>query len=168
MPKLYIMCGLAFSGKSTLARKIAESTGSVRITFDELWIEIDKESPVPKDEKGWKLIRKIGQERVLAALEEGKSVVYDDNNIRYEHREELRNVANRVGLESIVIYLNTPIEIIKQREQENKVTGARHEVEPENFQKVLEQLELPTLEENTIEFSPEMNIEKWTLDLLSR
>lgn len=58
---LYIMCGLAFSGKSTLARKIAEHTGSKRIAFDELWVEKDKEQPVPKSDEGWRFIRKVGQ-----------------------------------------------------------------------------------------------------------
>lgn len=43
MSKLYIMCGLAFSGKSTLARKIAEHTNSKLIAFDKLWVEKDKD-----------------------------------------------------------------------------------------------------------------------------
>ena len=52
MPKLYIMCGLAFSGKSTLARKIAEHTNSKLIAFDKLWVEKDKDQPVPKGVEG--------------------------------------------------------------------------------------------------------------------
>lgn len=39
MTNLYIMRCLAFSGKSTLARKIAERTGSRLIAFDKLWVE---------------------------------------------------------------------------------------------------------------------------------
>ena len=52
MSKLYIMCGLAFSGKSTLARKIAEHTKSKLIAFDKLWVEKDKDQPVPKGVEG--------------------------------------------------------------------------------------------------------------------
>lgn len=40
------MRGLAFAGKSTLARKIAEYTGSKVIAFDKLWVEKDKGQPV--------------------------------------------------------------------------------------------------------------------------
>lgn len=161
MTNLYIMCGLAFSGKSTLARKIAESTGSKIIAFDKLWVEKDKEQPVLKGDKGWKFIRKVGQDEVAKALQEGNSVVYDDNNVRFEHREELREVARRFGARAVVVYLNTPMELIREREAANKVTEQRHEVEPENFQTVLEQLQIPNDQENVLEFKPEMNLDEW-------
>lgn len=161
MTNLYIMCGLAFSGKSTLARKIAESTGSKIIAFDKLWVEKEKEQPVLKGDKGWKFIRKVGQDEVAKALQEGNSVVYDDNNVRFEHREELREVARRFGARAVVVYLNTPMELIRKREAANKVTGQRHEVEPENFQTVLEQLQIPNDQENVLEFKPEMNLDEW-------
>src|SRR3989338_2110441 len=116
MTKLYIMCGLAFSGKSTLARKIAERTGSKLIAFDKLWVEKDKENPVPNGDEGWKFIRKIGQDEIAKSLQKGNSVVYDDNNIRFEHREELRDIARKAGARTIVVYLNTPMEVIRKRE----------------------------------------------------
>ncbi len=159
MLKLYIMCGIAFAGKSTLARKIAEHTGSTLVGFDTLWIEKEKEQPIPKDAIGWRMIRKLGQQKVLEELTRGHSVVYDDNNVKREHREELRNVARQVGVESVVIYLNTPLETIRARELENKVTGVRHEVELENFQTVLEQLEPPLPDENALLFTPDTKIE---------
>ena len=154
---LYILCGLAFSGKSTLAKKIAEAQGAKIIAFDKLWVEKDKEQPVSKGDEGWKFIRKVGQEEVAKALQEGQDVVYDDNNIRYEHREELREVARKFGARPVTIYLNTPMELIRERET-IRTTGERHEVEQENFQKVLEQMQVPTLEENVIEFTPNTDI----------
>lgn len=155
------MCGPAFAGKTTLARKIAESTGSKIIAFDKLWIEKDKEQPVPKGDEGWKFIRRVGQDEVAKALQKGNSVVYDDNNVRFEHREELREVARRFGAKAVVVYLNTPMELIREREAANKVTGQRHEVEPENFKTVLEQLQIPNDQENVLEFKPNTNIEEF-------
>lgn len=137
MNNLYIMCGLAFSGKSTLARKIAESTGGKLIAFDKLWVEKDKVSPVPKGDEGWRFIRKIGQDEV----------------------------ARRFNSRPIVVYLNTPLDLIRDREATNKVTGERHEVEPENFQTVLEQLEAPEANEDVLEFTPDMDIEKFISEL---
>lgn len=159
------MCGLAFAGKSTLARKIAEATGSKIIAFDKLWVEKDKVKPVPKGAEGWRFIRKVGQNEVEKSLKEEASVVYDDNNVRFEHREELREIARRLKVKEITVYLNTPIELIRERESRNKTTGERHEVEPDNFQTVLEQLEVPTQEENVIEFRPEMEIVDWLRNL---
>ena len=162
------LSGARQTGKSTLARRIAEKTGSKIIAFDKLWVEKDREKPVPKDAEGWRFIRKVGQDEVENTLKEGTSVVYDDNNVRFEHREELREIAKRLGAQEITIYLNTPIELIRQREGSNKTTGERHEVEPHNFQTVLEQLEVPTKEENLIEFKPGMDIDDWLRDLENR
>ncbi|MBI2040450.1 ATP-binding protein [Candidatus Microgenomates bacterium] len=158
---LYIMCGLAFSGKSTLARKIAEQTGSKRIAFDELWVEKDKEQPVPKGDEGWKFIRLVGQKEVAKALQAGQDVVYDDNNVRFEHREELREVARRFGARAVTIYLKTPMELIREREAANRSTGERHEVEPANFQKVVEQMQIPRPEENVVEFAPSSDLNEF-------
>ncbi len=152
------MCGLAFSGKSTLAKKIAEHTGSETIAFDKLWVEEDKVKPVPKNADGWRQIRKLAQKKILKALKDGKSVIYDDNNARKEHREELRNLAKQAGVESITVYLDTPLEIIKTRETANKESQYRHNVEPHNFQKVLDDLEIPSRDEQVIIFTPKTDI----------
>ncbi len=159
------MCGLALSDKSTLARKIAERTGSRLIAFDKLLVEKEKEQPVSKDDAGWRFIRKVAQDEIVSTLKEGQSVVYDDNNVRFEHREEVREIARNLGVNPIVIYLNTPMELIRERELVNKTTGERHEVEPENFQKVVEQLEVPTSNENVLEFTPNTDIDKFLSEL---
>src|SRR3990167_1792618 len=165
MNNLYIMCGLAFSGKSTIARIIAERTGSRIIAFDKLWVEKEKEQPITKGDKGWRFIRKVAQDEIANTLREGQSVVYDDNNVRFEHREQVREIARNLGANPIVIYLNTPMELIRERELANKTTGERHEVEPENFQKVVEQLEVPTANEDALEFTPDTDIEKFLSEL---
>lgn len=155
------MCGLAFSGKSTLARRIAEHTSSKLIAFDTLWVEKEKERPISKDAKGWRFIRKIAKNEISKCLRESISVVYDDNNIKIEHREELREISKLANTDSIVIYLNTPMDIIKAREQANKVTGERHEVETKNFQTVLEQLEPPSPNEKVLEYKPSTDMEEF-------
>ena len=165
MNNLYIMCGLAFSGKSTLARKIAERTRSRLIAFDKLWVEKEKEQPIIKGDEGWRFIRKVAQDEIVNSLKEGQSVVYDDNNVRFEHREEVREIARNLRANPIVIYLNTPMELIRERELVNKTTGERHEVESENFQKVVDQLEIPTSSENVLEFTSETDTEKFLSEL---
>ena len=155
------MCGLAFSGKSTLAKKIAEYTDSKLVAFDKLWVEQDKEKPVPKGTEGWRYIRDLAQENVLISLQVGKSVVYDDNNKRKEHREELRVVAKKAGAEAVVIYLDTSLDVTRAREEANRSSQNRHDVEPENFEKVMKDLEIPTADENVIVFTPEINIDEF-------
>ena len=161
MAKLYILYGLAFSGKSTLSRKVSGSKGYELLAFDKLWVETEKERYVPQGAEGWRLIRDLAQEKVLATLKSGISVVYDDNNPKKEHREELREVARKAEVESFVIYLDTPLDIIRAREEANRTLQNRHDVDPVNFDKVLKDLEPPTSDENVIVFRPEDDVEKF-------
>ncbi len=165
MNRLYIMCGLAFSGKSTLAKKIALQTGSKLIAFDKLWIEKDKMSPIPKGVEGWKYIRSAAQDEILAALKAGESVVYDENNPRKEHRDELRRLAKEAGVSATIIYLDTSLNVIREREAANKTSQERHDVEPENFEKVMADMDIPTSDENVISFTPETNIDDFIKSL---
>ena len=161
MTKLYIMCGLAFSGKSTLARKIVEQTGYKLIAFDKLWVETEKVRAVPQGSEGWRLIRDLAQEKILNDLKSGFSVIYDDNNPKKDHREELRIVARKAGVESFVTYLDTPLDLIRTREEANRKTQDRHEVDPLNFEKVLKDLEPPTSDENVLIFRPGDDVEEF-------
>lgn len=151
MANLYIMCGLAFSGKSTLSKKIALEKGFKCVAFDEMWQKVDK--------KSWKLVRKACLSEVSELLKSGLSVIYDDNNPRFEHREEFRKVAQKLRAKVTVIYLNTPIEIIREREIKNRITKDRHEVDPINFNKVASDLEIPNQNEKFVEFTPNTNLE---------
>jgi len=41
---LYIMCGVGFAGKSTLAKKIAEYTGATLVSQDAMYFEKEEVS----------------------------------------------------------------------------------------------------------------------------
>jgi hypothetical protein len=48
--------------------------------------------------------------------------------------------------------------VIRSREEVNKISQKRHGVEPHNFQKVLDDMEIPTPEENVQIFTPETDL----------
>ena len=168
MVKLYIMCGLPFSGKSTLAKKIAEHTNSKLISFDEVWVAKEKELGISKDVEGWKLIREEAHREVIKTLEEDMSVVYDDTNIRFEHREKLRSIAKDLNTQYLVVYMDTPLNIIRERRAANKSTKERHEVDLENLKSVINQLQVPVPQENLIAFKPDTDMEAWLKNLDTR
>jgi predicted kinase len=161
MAKLYIMCGLAFSGKSTLARRISEHTGGRLFAFDAMWMEEDKIKPVPQGIGGWKYIRDKAKTKSLRLLKEGVSVIYDENNPKRGNREEFRRLAEEVGAEAVVVYVDTSLDVVREREQANRLSPNRHDVEPENFEKVLKDMEAPTPDENVLAFTPDMEIEEF-------
>ena len=147
---------------------ITKYTGSKIIAFDKLWIEKDREKPIPKDAAGWAYVRSIAQVQVLNSLCSGASVVYDDNNPKRQHRDELRNLATKAGVNSIIIYLDTSLDIIRSREQANIISQDRHEVQPQDFKKVLADMEIPTPEEGRVLiFTPETNLDEFLKRLSS-
>lgn len=158
MPTLYIMCGLPFSGKTTLAKVIAEKVGAKMIAFDEMWAS-EKPNLVPDmdDVDEWKYVLKKAHAKIKESLRDHTSVVYDDVNQTKDQRDVLRNFAYEVGAKSVTIYLNTPMDLINQRMENNKVNEERHEVASVNIEKALKWWEDPLKEDGVTEYKPEMN-----------
>ncbi len=159
MPTLYILSGLAFSGKSTLAKKLAGYIDAELVSFDPLWVEHEKE--IPDVNHGWRFIRQIAKRKIGEFLRSGRSVVYDDTNPRREHREEFREVADQAGVKAIVIYVDTSIEVIRERMQANLQDPQRHDVSEENFQNNIQQLEKPGMDEKPLVFSHTDSTGEW-------
>ncbi|MBU0578890.1 AAA family ATPase [Patescibacteria group bacterium] len=155
---LYTLAGLPFSGKSTLSKKIENYTNSMRISFDELWIEL--ESQGIKD-LTWEFVSKEAKKRIAHYLKQGKSVVYDDTNAKKEHRSSLKNISQQNSANFQVIYLDIDeTEVIKRRKM-NKTNKKRHSVNNKNFNSLIEQFEIPTSYEHTIKYEASDNFDKW-------
>ncbi len=154
------MSGLAFSGKSTLAKKIAERTGATLLSFDSMWVETEKLGPIPQGAEGWRYIRNAAKEKIQDLLKAGTSVVYDETNVRKEHRDELMDVAKSAGVRGVIVYMDTPLDVIRKREEENRISQGRHEVDPKLFEEVLSQLEVPTADEGAVFVRPEESAEE--------
>jgi predicted kinase len=164
-PILYIICGLSFSGKSFISNKIAKYTGSELLSYDQLWL--DKKEETGRD-IGWEELSSIAYERIGRMLSEGNSIIYDTLNDTVANRDVLRLVATKNNGRAIVIYTNTPLAIIRKRQRKNQLTGERHSVTDENFQKSLNQFEVPKPFENPIEFTPSSDIQMWLSELKNK
>lgn len=156
------MCGVGFSGKSTLAKKISEYTGAVLVSQDAVFFEKEKELNLNLDsDEQWSMLLDICKKRIKQNLSEGKSVVFDSVNTKIEHREEIRKIADAVSVQSKVVFLDTSISIQKERQEKNKISGERHDVKQEYLDQAIQELEVPNSDENVIVFKPDMDIENW-------
>jgi len=163
---LYILCGLGFSGKSTLAKQIAEKKNAVLISQDGIYFEKEKElDPALTDAKEWELIRSIAFERIDEALRSGKSVVYDSTNTRREHRDAAREIAGKNQADSVLVFLDTPDEVLVDRQIKNKETNERHDVEQKYLDQARAELEMPDADENVVVFKSGENLEEWLNNL---
>lgn len=166
MKKLYIMCGTAFSGKSMLARNIAESKGALLVSQDQSWFERKEEMNLSLDsDEDWEKILLLSRAEVGRLLSDDHSVVYDDISLKYADRELLRGMAAEYGAEAVLIYLDTPREVQQERRRRNRETNERHHIPDHIFEWGHAELEIPQAEERPNVFKPDSITSDWLATL---
>lgn len=162
-PTLYIMCGLPFSGKTVLTKKLVDKSGLAYVNLDEIkfshgfeWIEDDQMT-----EADWKKIFAMAYTQTLKFLEDGKSVIFDCANQDRTARDELRKLAEPSQYPTKVIHMHIPLDIIKQRYLTNKETKERFDLPERIFQAAIDTYEIPTADENVISFDENTNVDDW-------
>ena len=81
--ELIVLCGLAFSGKSTIARRIAAETAAELISLDAINAERGFDGGSAIDDSEWEKTSLISVARACAALATGRTVVVEDT---FSHR----------------------------------------------------------------------------------
>ncbi|MFN8516565.1 MAG: ATP-binding protein [Thermomicrobiales bacterium] len=161
-PTLYILCGLPFSGKSSLGEAIAAHTGSVVVSFDALYDAHGEELGRRLDTLAvWRAIRELAGERIGALLGRGVSVVYDNTNFRVAHREAIRAVAEGVGARAVLIHVDTPLEVIAARRAANARTRERGDISDAALAYVRGVWQRPGESEGALVYRPEMELAGW-------
>ncbi len=84
----------------------------------------------------------------------------DTNNLR-RLRDRFRQVAQRHGYGTRVIYLDIPLREIQRRMQRNEETEARHPVAPHLFAELVRGFEPPTPDEHVLIFRQGDTAEDW-------
>lgn len=111
--KLFMMIGYPGAGKTTTARMLADLTGAIRLSSDEVRFAMF-EHPVFSDEEHAALYRTLNYITALL-LQKGISVIYDANLNRHIHRQEKYDLCTQTGAEPVVLWLQTPRELSKER-----------------------------------------------------
>jgi len=162
-PVLLLMCGMAFSGKTTLSRRIAARCGHHRICLDDLNAErgLGHVGPedIPVDEWERSSQQAVGQIETLLAA--GESVVLDDTNCYRFLRDRYRAVAHRHGARCLVVYLPFTLEQGLQRIAANRVEHARIDFPEHLYRFHVSQFEAPGHDEPTIVFEPDEDPQHW-------
>jgi predicted kinase len=119
-PRLVLLCGLPASGKTTLARELADTYGAVRLSADEwkLALGID---PFDDDAR----IRLEAQLNALAMrlLELGTSVILEWGFWARVERDEKREAARSVGAAVELRFLDAPYDELVRRVEERTASG---------------------------------------------
>lgn len=137
-PKFFMMVGIPGSGKSTAARKIAKKCGAIIVSSDAIRGELYGDEAIQGDH-GY--VFQLMEERALAALKAGRSVIYDATNvIAWRRREFLTKLPQEV--EKACIWVDVPLERALQNNQ-----GRERHVPEWVIRNQADQLEPPTAAE---------------------
>ena len=158
---LYILCGLPFSGKTTLAQALADQCGFVHLDLDAM-ARVNNLFPEESiNDEQWSDIFREAYQQTAALLASGKSVVFDAVNSAWDGRDRLRAIAQRSGSSVHVIYIDLSTREIEQRRQANQVARQRPPVREEDFVELSTSFEIPTIEENLLVYDGTQSIPEW-------
>lgn len=168
MNKLYILCGIPFAGKTTLAKELEKRLGFSRIDLDDVELELlgknIKDENVKQNQ--WDKIYLDMYQRIEKALRDGKTVVHDTGNFTKHERALVRNIANKVNVESTTIFVYIPVPEARKRWLQNKENNKRFDITEKSFEDAVNEMEPPTEDENFVVYDSSQNIEDWIKNIL--
>jgi len=149
-PKLYIFIGYPGAGKTTVSKLIADHTGAVHVWADAERHKLFKR-PTHSQPESLELYDRLNR-RAAQLLAAGKSVVYDTNFNFYADRQKMRQIAERNGAETVLIWITVPKETAKRRavNETDVRNGYPVGMTEEQFDAIVNKLEPPTKNEKFI------------------
>ncbi len=114
-PALIALCGLAFSGKSTIARQVAQELDAELVSCDAINAERGFDGGKAMDDGEWEKTSLMAAARAGAALADGRGVVVDDTFSHRFLRDRFRAVAGAAGVPFVLLFVDTPLAVIEAR-----------------------------------------------------
>jgi predicted kinase len=150
MLHVYAMCGLAFSGKSTLARRIAGELSIALISLDAINHERGLRGGEGMSIAQWEETSAIAVERLRQRLRAGETALVDDTFSRRFLRDRCKAVALEFGAAFTIIWVDTPIDEIRARRQANYECPTRHHIREDIFEEHCRSFQFPTPDEASV------------------
>ncbi|QQS12268.1 MAG: AAA family ATPase [Rhodospirillales bacterium] len=159
MATLVAMCGLAFSGKSTIARLLADALDAPRISLDAINEErgLDGGAGIPDAE--WEATSRIAVTRLRAALAAGRHAVLDDTLSHRFLRDRYRAVAAEAGAAFALVFVDTPLDEIRRRRRLNDAERGRPTIADTVFDHHAARFERPADDEIAIRIAGAADID---------
>jgi predicted kinase len=153
MRRMFLLCGPAYAGKSTLAAALGERLDARIVSLD----EINRERGVGFGGDGlsddvWAETLTLALERLANVMATGRDVVVDDTSCYRWLRDEYRAVARRHGCEGILVLLCVPRAELERRRKLNAVAPSRAHVTDQVFAGHLSSFEYPQADEPFVRF----------------
>lgn len=159
---LIAMCGLPFSGKSTLARALGAWLPATVVEVDAVVLARPHPPGAPIPDSVWIAAYREAERQTAHALADGQRVVYDGVNFRSAMRWKLRRVAaTHAGTSLLVVRVETPLDEIMARRATNRQSPRRVDVDDTTFEMVRRRFQEPTGAEWVIGYDGSEPVDRW-------
>ena len=152
MPKLIIVSGRSFAGKTTLAGLMARRFGypevDVDVTKTDLFGAVADERALTGAD--WQRIYRETDALIEHHLDAGRSVVDASRNFTLSERKHAGRIAAAHNADLVTIHVDTPASVTRARLLANRQTNERRDVSDENFEALLNGWEPPTEAEHPL------------------
>ena len=155
------MCGMPFSGKTTLGKSIAEYLEAPYVSLDEINEArgLFGGDGIPVEE--WEKTHHLAMQLSAKLIKTGFDIILDDTNCFRWLRDRFRDFASQHGYQTVVVFLNVPLSEIWRRIQNNNRTKTRHTVKQSIVREMAQTFEPPQDDEAIIIYTVEQPIDKW-------
>lgn len=162
MNAVYLLCGLSFAGKSTLANHIRRHRPCSVISLD----AINAKRGLAFGGYGisaveWDKTRRIACAILHRFLRRGATVLVDDTNCFRWIREGYRRIASRHGCRCRVLWLDVPRAEIERRRQLNASAPTRPSIDDTVLHQLATTFEWPDADEDVLRFRPGDEVNVW-------
>ncbi len=162
MKTLYLLCGLAFSGKSTLAKTMVDYLNCAYVSLD----DINKKrglgfggDGIPSQE--WEKTHHVAIGILENLMQLEQDIILDDTNCFRWLRDRFREVAKRHNYVTKVIYLDVPLDLIHLRMQRNEQIKERQGIKEDIFAELMQNFQPPEVDENILLFKQNYTLKDW-------
>ena len=150
MKTLYLLCGMPFSGKTTIGKSVAQHLEIFYISLDEINEArgLLGGEGIPVEE--WEKTHHLAMEQLKNLMPYQHDIILDDTNCFRWLRDRFRNLAAGYNYQTTIIFLDIPYAEIEKRIAANNKTQTRNKVKPEIIEQMNQTFEPPQVDEKTI------------------
>jgi predicted kinase len=117
-PQVYLMCGIAGAGKTTLAKQLVDK-GFIRLSIDEyIWSEFGKydiDYPADQYPRLQKEAEHQLEQQLIACLKQKQSLVIDYSFWSRANRQRYKDLIESFGIKCTIVFLKVNYKTLKTR-----------------------------------------------------
>ncbi len=154
-PLLVLLYGLPGSGKTAFSRQIGEQLAVAHVEGDRIRAELFENPTYSKEENH--IVASLMTYMTTEFLKAGVSVIFDTNAMRTAHRRALRNLATKVGAETVLLWLqvdpDSAFNRAARRDRRKHDDHYAQEMTPDIFRQMIGGMQNPEIIERHIVLS---------------